>query len=63
MGELLHDALRRDGVVLYQRPEIRVGHKKHYTYGSTSPNGFSTPDPMPGSGSRGLHCLDAWFTV
>jgi hypothetical protein len=27
----LHDALRRDGVVLYQRPEIRVGHKKHYT--------------------------------
>jgi hypothetical protein len=27
----LHDALRRDGVVLYQRPEIKVGHKKHYT--------------------------------
>jgi len=27
----LHDVLRRDGVVLYQRPEIRVGHKKHYT--------------------------------
>lgn len=27
----LHDALRRDGVVLYQRPEIKVGHKKHYS--------------------------------
>jgi len=27
----LHDALRRDGVVLHQHPEIVVGHKKHYT--------------------------------
>lgn len=27
----LHDALRRDGVRLECRPEIRVGHKKHYT--------------------------------
>ncbi len=27
----LHDALRRDGVTLYCRPAIRVGHKKHYT--------------------------------
>ncbi len=27
----LHDAMRRDGVTLYSRPEIRVGHKKHYT--------------------------------
>ena len=29
----LHDALRRDGVRLECRPEIRVGHKKHYTVG------------------------------
>src|SRR5262249_5985403 len=27
----LHDALRRDGVRLECRPEIRVGHKKHYS--------------------------------
>ena len=27
----LHDALRRDGVLLHQHPEIVVGHKKHYT--------------------------------
>lgn len=27
----LHDALHRDGVTLYQHPEIVVGHKKHYT--------------------------------
>ncbi len=30
----LHDALRRDGVMLMCRPEIRVGHRKHYTVGS-----------------------------
>jgi hypothetical protein len=29
----LHDAMRRDGVPLVCRPEIRVGHKKHYTVG------------------------------
>lgn len=29
----LHDALRRDGVPLTCRPEIIVGHKKHYTVG------------------------------
>ena len=29
----LHDALRRDGVRLECRPDIRVGHKKHYTVG------------------------------
>ena len=27
----LHDAIRRDGVALICRPEITVGHKKHYT--------------------------------
>jgi hypothetical protein len=27
----LHDRLREDGVTLYCRPGIRVGHKKHYT--------------------------------
>lgn len=27
----LHDALRRDGIQLVLRPEISVGHKKHYT--------------------------------
>jgi hypothetical protein len=27
----LHDALRQAGVILYCRPAIRVGHKKHYT--------------------------------
>ncbi len=27
----LHDALRRDGVELICRPEIQVGHKKHYS--------------------------------
>lgn len=27
----LHDALRADGVELLSRPDIRVGHKKHYT--------------------------------
>jgi hypothetical protein len=29
----LHDALRRDGIRLECRPEIQVGHKKHYTVG------------------------------
>ena len=29
----LHDAMRQDGVPLVCRPEIRVGHKKHYTVG------------------------------
>ena len=29
----LHDAMRRDGVPLVCRPEISVGHKKHYTVG------------------------------
>ena len=28
----LHDAMRRDGVPLELRPEISVGHKKHYTF-------------------------------
>ncbi len=27
----LHDRLREDGITLYCRPAIRVGHKKHYT--------------------------------
>lgn len=27
----LHDAIRRDGTTLWCRPEICVGHKKHYT--------------------------------
>lgn len=27
----LHDAMRRDGVPLVSRPQIAVGHKKHYT--------------------------------
>jgi len=30
---LLHDALRRDGIALTCRPDIVVGHKKHYTVG------------------------------
>ena len=29
----LHDAMRQDGVALVCRPQIRVGHKKHYTVG------------------------------
>jgi len=29
----LHDAMRRDGVPLVCRPQIAVGHKKHYTVG------------------------------
>jgi len=29
----LHDAMRRDGITLVCRPQIRVGHKKHYTVG------------------------------
>jgi hypothetical protein len=29
----LHDAMRQDGIDLVCRPEIRVGHKKHYTVG------------------------------
>lgn len=29
----LHDAMRRDGVPLVCRPQISVGHKKHYTVG------------------------------
>ncbi len=29
----LHDAMRRDGVALTCRPDIIVGHKKHYTVG------------------------------
>lgn len=30
----LHDALRRSGVTLLSRPDIVVGHKKHYTFGA-----------------------------
>ena len=30
---LLHDAMRRDGTTLLCRPDIVVGHKKHYTIG------------------------------
>jgi hypothetical protein len=29
----LHDVLRQHGISLYCRPEIVVGHKKHYTIG------------------------------
>ena len=29
----LHEAMRRDGVPMILRPEIGVGHKKHYTIG------------------------------
>lgn len=29
----LHDAMQRAGVTLESRPDIRVGHKKHYTIG------------------------------
>jgi len=29
----LHDAMHRDGVPMILRPEIGVGHKKHYTVG------------------------------
>src|SRR4029079_14636584 len=29
----LHDTLRQEGVELTCRPEIVVGHKKHYTFG------------------------------
>lgn len=29
----LHDALKQHGVTLYSRPDIVVGHKKHYTFG------------------------------
>lgn len=29
----LHDAMRDSGIVLLSRPDIRVGHKKHYTIG------------------------------
>jgi hypothetical protein len=29
----LHDAMHRDGVPMVLRPEIGVGHKKHYTVG------------------------------
>jgi hypothetical protein len=29
----LHEAMRRDGVTLFSHPEIRVGHKKHYSVG------------------------------
>jgi hypothetical protein len=29
----LHDTLRRAGIELHCRPEITVGHKKHYTFG------------------------------
>jgi hypothetical protein len=30
----LHDAFKREGVVLLSRPDIAVGHKMHYTVGS-----------------------------
>jgi hypothetical protein len=29
--DYLHSRMREDGILLYSRPEIRVGHKKHYT--------------------------------
>lgn len=29
--DYLHGRMREDGILLYSRPDIRVGHKKHYT--------------------------------
>jgi len=31
--DYLHDAMQRAGITLVSRPDIRVGHKKHYTVG------------------------------
>ena len=36
----LHDAMRRDGVKLISRPEIRVGHKRHYSVWSYAQERF-----------------------
>ena len=37
---VLHDELRRRGIVLWNRPDIVVGHKKHYTVGEYSEQRF-----------------------
>lgn len=48
----LHAALRAAGGRLEQRPEIVVGHRKHYTLGEYTGSGTSTPGRGPGCGRR-----------
>lgn len=50
----LHDAMRRDGVPMVLRPEIGVGHKRHYTIGEYLSQRFLYARSYAGTRVRGM---------
>jgi hypothetical protein len=50
----LHDAMHRDGVPMVLRPEIGVGHKKHYTVGEYLSQRFLYARSYAGERVRGM---------
>ena len=50
----LHDAMHRDGVPLVLRPDIGVGHKKHYTIGEYLSQRFLYARSYAGERVKGL---------
>lgn len=50
----LHDAMHRDGVPMILRPEIGVGHKKHYTVGEYLSQRFLYARSYAGERVRGM---------
>ena len=50
----LHDAMHRDGVPLVLRPDIGVGHKKHYTVGEYLSQRFLYARSYAGTRVRGM---------
>lgn len=50
---VLHDALRADGVTLTSRPDIVVGHKKHFTVGEYAAQRFLYSRSYAGARVRG----------
>jgi hypothetical protein len=50
----LHDAMHRDGVPMVLRPDIGVGHKKHYTVGEYLSQRFLYARSYAGERVRGM---------
>jgi hypothetical protein len=53
----LHDAMHRDGVPMVLRPEIGVGHKKHYTVGEYLSQRFLYARSYAGERVKGMPLL------
>jgi len=53
----LHDAMHRDGVPMILRPEIGVGHKKHYTVGEYLSQRFLYARSYAGERVKGMPFL------